>query len=118
MEPFRHEEMMMEDYDVVNDIIDTMMDVYDELDGAKKYILSAFKLQEHDPDTAAKLVTMSSDEKHHSEVLSAGVTAMLKKAKEMNSPCYETLSKVWTHVKARQDGYRAWIEHMHERIKN
>lgn len=117
MEYFRHETMMMDDYDIVNDIVDTMMDIYEELDGSKKYIMEAFKMRDQNPETTGRLVTMSADEKRHAESLSEGVTAMLKKAKESENPCYETLNKVWLHIKSRQDGYRAWIEHMHEKYK-
>lgn len=117
MEPLRHETMMMEDYDIVNDIIDSMMDVYEELDGSKKYIMEAFRFKDQQPEMASKLVTMSSEEKKHADNIAEGIDAMLDKAKREENPCYDTLHKVWVHIKARQDGYRSWIEHMHEKYK-
>lgn len=117
MEPFRHETMMMEDYDIVNDIIDSMADADDELDGAKKYIMEAFRFKDQHPEMASKLVTMSAEEKKHAENIAEGIDAMLDKAKRDGNPCYDTLHKVWVHTKARQDSNRSWIEHMHEKYK-
>lgn len=67
MEPYRHETMMMGDYDIVSDIIDTMMEIYDEYDGSKKYIMEAIKLKPIDKARADSLVTMSAQEKGHGD---------------------------------------------------
>ena len=56
MEPYRHETMMMDDYDIVSDIIDTMMEVYEEYDGAKKYIKEAIAMKATDKARAETLV--------------------------------------------------------------
>lgn len=117
MEPYRHEVMMMSDYDIVSDIIDTMMDIYDEYDGSKKYIMEAIKIKSTDKVRADGLVKKSADELGHGESLSADVTKMLEKAKTENNPCYATLSMVWYNIKKRQDGYAAWIRTMHEQYK-
>ena len=117
MEPYRHETMMMTDYDIVNDIIDTMMEAYDELDGAKKYIKEAFRFRDENRAMAEKLVTMSAEELNHAENLCAGVEAMLAKAKADNNGCYETIHKVWTHIKERMSGYKAWIKQLHAEYK-
>ena len=118
MEPFRHEMMNMDNYDIVDDMIDSMMDIYDELDGAKKYILAAIKYKDENPRMAAKLVTMSAEEKAHAENIADGVEGMMAKAKSDGNPCYDVIHKVWVHIHARQDGYRAWIEQMHQQYKN
>lgn len=117
MEPYRHETMMMEDYDIISDIIDTMMDIYDEYDGSKKYINEAIKLKTTDKVRADSLVKKSADELGHGESLSADVVKILEKAKAEGNPCYATLAMVWHHIKKRQDGYAAWIKTMHEQYK-
>lgn len=117
MEPYRHETMMMSEYDIVSDIVDTMMEIYDEYDGSKKYINEAIALKPTDKPRADKLVTMSAQELGHGNELSATVDRMMEKTKAENNPCYATLAMVWRHIKARQAGYAAWILTMHEQYK-
>lgn len=117
MEPYRHETMMMDDYDIINDIIDTMMEAYDELDGSKKYIKEAFRFKADNKTMADKLVTMSAEELGHADNLALGVESMLAKAKAEANPCYDVIHKVWTHIKERQAGYKAWIKQMHTEYK-
>lgn len=102
---------------IVADILDTMMEIYDEYDGAKKYINEAIRLKPTDKARADKLVTMSAQEKGHGDDLSATVGKMLEKAKAEQHPCYAVLAMVWHYIKARQDGYAAWILAMHEQYK-
>lgn len=117
MEPYRHETMIMADYDIVSDIIDTMMEVYDEYDSAKKYINEAIALKPTDKVRADKLVTMSAQELGHGNDLSNTVDKMMEKAQEDSNPCYATLAMVWLRVRQRQDGYAAWIKQLHEQYK-
>lgn len=117
MEPYRHETMMMADYDIVSDIIDTMMEVYDEYDSAKKYINEAIALKTTDKTRADELVSMSAQELGHGNKLTDTVGKMLEKAKAENNPCYSTLAMVWHHVHKRQAGYAAWIMSMHEQYR-
>lgn len=117
MEPYRHETMMMEDYDIVSDIITTMMEVYDEYDGSKAYIMEAIKLRDTDKARADTRVKMSAEELSHGGMLTENVGKMLEKAKAEKNPCYATLAMVWHHVRKRQDGYAAWIKQMHEQYK-
>lgn len=117
MEPYRHETMMMTDYDIVSDIVDTMMEIYDEYDGSKKYINEAIALKPTDKARADKLVTMSAQELGHGNELGATVDKMMEKAKADGNPCYATLAMVWHHIKKRQAGYAAWILTMHEQYK-
>lgn len=117
MEPYDHEKMTISDYDIVADIIDTMMGIYDEYDGAKKYINEAIMLKDEDKARADKFVMMSAQELGHGTELSTSVSKMLEKAKMDKNPCYATLAMVWHHIKARLDGYAAWIMSMHEQYK-
>jgi hypothetical protein len=117
MEPYRHEMMMMDDYDIVSDIVDTMMEIYDEYDGSKKYINEAIAKKSTDKVRADKLVAMSAQELGHGNELSATVDKMLDKAKAEGNPCYATLAMVWHYIKARQAGYAAWILTMHDQYK-
>lgn len=116
MEPYRHE-MTLNDYSLVSDIIEEMMGVYDEYDGAKKYINEAIRLKSMDKVRADSNVTMSAQELAHGDTHSATVTKLLEKAKAENNSCYATLAMVWHHLKKRQDGYAAWIRQMHEQYK-
>lgn len=117
MEPMRHEMMMMDDYDIVNDIIDTMMEVYDELDGAKMYIKEAMRMKMRDRATADSRVTMSAQELGHAETLTATVNKLLDKAKADKHPCYAVMAMFWHHIHSRQAGYMAWIKNLHEQYK-
>lgn len=117
MEPYRHETMMMADYDIVSDIIDTMMQIYDEYDGSKKYINEAIAMKAKDKARAESLVVMSSQEKAHGDGLAAEVEKLLMKAKADGNPCYATLAMVWHHIHKRQAGYAAWILTMHDQYK-
>lgn len=116
MEPMemRHEMMHMEDYDIVNDTIDSMMDIYDELDGAKAYVKEAMKLKQVDKSIADNRLSMSAQELGHADNLTAAVNKMMERMKSDKHPCYDVLAKVWTHIHTRQDGYKAWIKTMHE----
>lgn len=116
MEPYRHE-MTMDDYDIIADIVNEMMGVYDEYDGSKKYIKEAVAMKQSDKSRADVLANMSAQELGHGDTHSANVSKLLEKAKSENNPCYATLAMVWHHIKQRQDGYAAWIRQMHEQYK-
>lgn len=117
MEPYRHETMMMADYDILDDIIDNIMEAYEELDGSKKYIKSALEHRTTDKKMADRLVTMSAEELGHAESLCEGIEAMLQKAESEGNECVSVLRKVWTHLHERMTGYKAWIKQMHTEYK-
>lgn len=117
MEPYRHENMMMPDYDILNDIIDNMMEAYEELDGAKKYIKSAMVHRKTDRKMADRLVTMSAEELGHADSICEGIEAMMTKAEEEENDCVAVLRKVWSHLKERMTGYKTWIKQMHSEYK-
>lgn len=117
MEAYNHQVMMMSDYDILNDIIDTMFEAQDELDGSKKYAKNAMKRKAADKKNADKMLTMSAEELGHYKSLAEGIEAMLKKAEEEKNECVSVLRKVWSHTHARMNEYAAWIEKMHENYK-
>ncbi len=117
MEEYKHEIMHMDDYDIVNDMIDSMMEIYDELDGAKGYIKDAIRLKNVDSSTADARVSMSMQEIEHADKLTASVNKMMEKMRADGNECYQVLSKVWSHIHERQEGYKAWIKTMHEQHK-
>lgn len=116
MEPYKHE-MTMGDYSQISDIIEEMMAVFDEYDGAKHYIKEAIRLKMTDKTRAESNVAMSAQELSHGDTHSATVGKLLEKAKADGNECYATLAMVWHHLKKRQDGYAAWIRQMHEQYK-
>lgn len=118
MEDYRHETMMMADYDILNDIIDTIMEAYEELDGSKKYIKAAMARKAVDKKTADRLVTMSAEELGHAESLCEGVESMLQKAEEENNDCVSVVRKMWTHLYDRMASYKAWIKQLHTDYKS
>lgn len=118
MEPYRHEALMMEDYNILNDIIDNMMEAYEELDGAKKYIKTAMKYRSTDRKMADRLVVMSAEELGHADSICEGIEAMLTKAEGEDDDCAFVLRKVWSHLKERMNGYKAWIKNMHAEYKS
>ena len=117
MEPYRHEILKMAEYDILDDIIDNMMEAYDELDGAKKYIKSAMEHRSVDKKMADRLATMSGEELGHSESICEGIEAMLQKAETDGTECVSVLRKVWTRIYERMSEYKAWIKQMHAEYK-
>ena len=117
MDDMRHERMHMEDYDIMDDAIDTMMEIYDELDGSKGYIKKAMMVRDHDRSEADALRDMSAQELQHAENLRNNVTRMLANMHEAGHECYGVLHKVWTNISHRQMEYAAWIKQMHEQFK-
>ena len=117
MEEMRHERMHMADYDIMDDVIDTMMEVYDELDGAKKYIKAAISHKEMDRPAADSMVLLSAQELQHADTLTTNINRMFERMKTENHECYDVLHKVWTYIRERQMGYAAWIKQMHEVYK-
>lgn len=117
MEEYKHEMMRINDYDIVNDMIDSMMEIYDELDGAKGYIKDAIRLKSADRGIADARIQMSAQEIGHADNLTASVNKMMEKMRADSNECYPVLSKVWTHIHERQEGYKAWIKTMHEQYK-
>lgn len=117
MEEMRHEMMEMQEYNILNDIVDQMMEIFEELDGSKKYIKSAIAHKSIDRTTADNMVSLSVQELQHAETITDAVNRMFDKMKSENHPCYETMKKVWTHIHERQVSYAAWIRQMHDRYK-
>lgn len=105
-------EMDHEAHEEVEEFLDTMMEIYDELDGAKKYIKAAFRLHDSDRAAASAMATMSGQESGHAEVIAGNATRMLSHMEEAHHPCAGVLKRVWTHVYGRQMEYAAWVKQM------
>lgn len=115
---------MMEDYtktmgthDLVTDTVNLMMEAYDELDGAKKYIKSAIQNKNVERKMADSLVVMSAQELGHYDMIVAGIESMMAKIKAEQHECYDVVYKMWKHIKERQAGYAAWIKQLHADYK-
>lgn len=118
MESLPHEIMHMDDYDIVNDTIDTIMEIFSEIDGAKKYINSALMMKSHDRQVADNNVALSLQELQHADILTGNVNRMMDKMLESKHPCYDVLHKVWTHMHSRQADYISWVKTMHDHYKH
>lgn len=117
MDTMRHEAMPPEEYDILCDIIDTMMDIYDEIDGGKKYIKDAMSHKSYDKQSADNLVALSAQELQHAEVLTGSVNRMMEKLKSTDNACYGIMHKVWNYMHQRQADYLAWVKGLHEQYK-
>lgn len=117
METYRHETIMMADYDIVSDIIDTMFEINGEMESADTYIGEAMRLKPTSPESAASKVTMSADELKHGENLALTVNKMMDKLKAENNPCYAVLAMVWYKMNDEQLRWAAKIKMKHERYK-
>lgn len=104
--------------DIINETVNTMMSIYDEIDGAKSYIRDAFKMRGVDKSISETRALMSSQEMQHAKTLTANVNKMLEKMRAENSPCYDVLNRVWEHIHERQAEYMSHVEHMHAEYKN
>lgn len=103
--------------DMASHLTDVMMKVYDELDGAKEYINAAIAHKPVNSEAAESFYVFSTQELQHGETLMKIITSSLEKMKSGGDECYDTLSKVWSHMKERQIGYAAWIRQMQAQYK-
>ena len=77
-----HEMMYMDDYDIINDILDTRDSVYHEINGADEYIDKAMLHKPHDKQAADNMVALSAQELQHAGVLQGNIDSMMAKLKE------------------------------------
>lgn len=109
------EEMKVYTYSPMEEIVSSMMEIYEEIDGAKAYVKEAMMLKDVDRQIADDTLNMSAEELHHAEVLKQRVNKLFSKIE--GDPCYDILKKVWGYVCSRQAEYIAWVKHMHEVYK-
>ena len=114
MDPMNHEKMHMDDYDIINDILDTRDSVYHEIDGANEYIEKAFAHRYRDKSAADSMVSLSAQELQHAGVLQSNIDHMMEKVKETNPYAYDIMSKVISRDKVAQAKMIANVKTMHE----
>ena len=112
-----YEMMHMDDYDIINDIIDTRDSVYDELRGAKEYIKKAMMHKAHDRQAADNMVALSAQELQHAGVLQGNIDRMLAKLKESDTHAYSILSKIVNNDKDAQARMITAVKERHEAYK-
>ena len=112
-----YEMMHMDDYDIINDIIDTRDSVYDELRGAKEYIKKAMMHKAHDKQAADNMVALSAQELQHAGVLQGNIDRMMAKLKESDAKSHSVLSKVISRDKSTQARMITGVKEKHEMYK-
>ena len=114
MEPMNHEKMHMDDYDIINDILDTSDSVYHEINGAKEYIEKAFAHRYRDKAAADSMVSLSAQELQHAGILQSNIDRMMEKVKGTNPYGYDIMSKVISRDKVAQAKMIANVKTMYE----
>lgn len=107
----------MEEYTLIDSIIENIEEAYDELDGSKKYIKQAIRSKPTDRSMADRLVQMSAEELGHSDSIIEGVEAMLAKAEREGVACVPVLRKMHSVLRERMADYKSWILKMHDEYK-
>ena len=111
------QEMTMDDYSTVSEIIATMFEINDELAGSDKYIHEAMKLKPTSPEAANAKITMSADELKHADNLTVTVGKMMDKLKVENNHCYGVMAMFWHYLKESYAEWTAKIKAKHEYYK-
>lgn len=86
------------------------LEAYDELNGAKTYIMDALDMYGTNRKRADKKQTMSADEVGHASVIIDDVDAMMHEADE-------STKTLWEAMKNQLMGYMAWIKTLHAEYK-
>lgn len=107
----------MEEYNLLDSVIENVEEAYDELDGSKKYIKQAMRSKSTDRAMADRLVTMSAEELGHADSIMEGIEAMLNKAEKDGMTCAPIMRKIWAVMRERMVGYKAWIMKEHDEYK-
>ena len=116
-QPMNHEMMYMDDYDIINDILDTRDSVYHEINGADEYIDKAMLHKPHDKQAADNMVALSAQELQHAGVLQGNIDRMMAKVKDSDPHSYAILSKVISRDKPTQARMIAQVKEKHEMYK-
>ena len=117
LEPMKHEMMYKDDYDIINDILDTRDSVYHEINGADEYIDKAMMHKSRDRQAADNMVALSAQELQHAGVLQGNIDRMMTKVKETNPNTYAILSKAVSRDKPTQARMIAQVKEKHEQYK-
>ena len=112
-----HEMMYVDDYDIINDILDTRDSVYHEINGADEYIDKAMLHKPRDKQAADNMVALSAQELQHAGVLQGNIDRMMAKLKESDMRSYSILSKVVGRDKSAQVRMITDVKEKHEMYK-
>lgn len=116
-QPMNYEVMRMDDYDIINDILDTRDSVYHEINGADEYIDKAMLHKPHDKQAADNMVALSAQELQHAGVLQGNIDRMMAKLKESDARSHSILSKVISRDKSTQARMITDVKEKHEMYK-
>lgn len=115
---YKHEVMQMDDYGILNELIDDMTsNIFEELDSAKKYAMNALKHKNDNKSIADAEIQASSQEYGHAEMLIEKINKMFSSLKSEKHDCYDWLILVWHKIHERILGYMGWIKGLHEQYK-
>ena len=108
-QPMNYETMHMDDYDIINDILDTRDSVYHEI--------KALLHKPHDKQAADNMVSLSAQELQHAGVLQGNIDRMMAKLKESDAKSHSILSKVISRDKSTQARMITDVKEKHEMYK-
>lgn len=86
------------------------LEAYDELNGAKTYIMDAINMHKTDHKRADKSQARSYDEVTHA-------TEIIEDADGMMEGADESTKTLWEAMKSQLMGYMAWIKTLHTQYK-
>lgn len=86
------------------------LEAYDELNGAKTYIMEAVDMHRTDRKKADKKQSMSLDEVMHA-------TAIIEEVDGMMDTADESTQTLWKAMKEQLMGYMGWIKQLHTEYK-
>lgn len=113
----KYEMMHMDDYDIVDDILDTSDSIYREINGADEYIDNAIMHKARDRHAADNMVNLSAQELQHGSVLDDNIEHMMAEVKEKDPNTYAILSKVISRDRSNQARMIAKVKEKHENYK-
>lgn len=87
------------------------MEAYDELNGAKTYVMDAIDMKHTNQKRSEKKLQMSADELGHAVAIIEETDGMLTEAAD------EATKILWAAMKDRLMGYAAWIKTLHADYK-
>lgn len=86
------------------------LEAYDELNGAKTYIMDALDMHGTNRKRADKKQSMSTDEVDHATSIIEDVDSMMEDADE-------STKTLWEAMKNQLIGYMAWVKTLHAEYK-
>lgn len=93
------------------------IDAYDELNGAKTYIMEALDLNRTNRKMADRRQMRSFDELNHAAGIMEDVEIRISEAESAGDATAATVRTMWSAMKDRLMGYMAWIKTLHAEYK-